>query len=255
MKILLQVFIFTLLVNPLMASKNVIAGKILEIDTKKPIEKCMVFLYNATEHITEMCLTDNEGKYSFENITTNIYQITVKHISYDGAQYGPFKYSEKFKKINFELTPIPFQTEDVVVSAEKIDRRLKECGFLERKAEGNGNFLSAKDIEKNELDTWRKIIPQFPMLQLKKSGNFASKRISTSLMRGNDAISIFVDGFLTETLGLGSGTNNIDSATLFNALVDVESIAGIEFYSRPTAAPLQYQKLNSTNGILLIWTK
>lgn len=250
-KILLTTFCFFASVS---ANDNIIRGKVTEIETKEPIENCMVFLFNVDKNYTEMRLTDEKGNYLFNKITDKFYQITAKHMSYDGAEFGPFKYSDKFKIIDFELTPIPFQTETVFVEAEKIDKVLASVGFLDRKAEGRGEFLDAKEIKERDLDSWNKIINQFPFLKVNKIGRIATKRISTSLLRGNDRMLIYVDGSLTEEV-INPMQPNMNFSSQMNALIDTESIAGIEYYPRPNAAPLQYQKLDATNGILLIWTK
>lgn len=217
-----------------------VKGKISEIETGKPVSNCMVFLHELDKKTTTLFTTDSTGNYTFDEIEGKFVILEVQHQNYDGAEYGPLRLKNNTLKINFDLTPVETINEDQNAETAEIQKILEKAGFNERKESGGGEFLTASEIKNYDFNSWQQAVQIIPNLQFSSYGYLTTRKISTSISGGGPVL-VYVDGTL------------INSS--IEGVVDINSVAGIEFYSRHSSAPIQYQKMNSTNGILLVWSK
>ena len=214
-----------------------IKGSVKEIETGKPITDAMIFLHVLDKQITTMTTTDQEGNFIFENISGKFGKITVNRIGYDGAEYGPMRLAKKTPKFKFELTPIPFSTDEVVITEEHVPPNLVRNGFYKRKDFGMGKYLDAAEIKKNHIHKFSQLLYRFPNFRM----NHESGAVSSISLNGSPLI--YLDGIL------------VDNKQDIRNLINVESIAGIEVYRSTASAPIRYSSFGSSNGIILIWSK
>lgn len=241
------------------AQSKRVEGKVVEIETNKPIENCIVFLYELDEKITQMAVTDSTGYFLFNEISAKFVKVSVEKITYDGAIIGPMRLKKnKPVKLKVVLTPIPHYTDEVVVATARDRKDLQETGFYNRKMKGLGKFISFEDIKKKRFHSIWQIIQDFPQLGLDGQNLIYNKRARTGL-KGTSAVTIYIDGIIHEQLipvpSSGSEKKESFLTVSLDQVLNLEQVSGVEFYSGSAEIPIQYSKFNTAAGVLLIWTK
>ena len=135
--------------------------------------------------------------------------------------------------------------------------------FEDRRAKGNGRFVSEAEMRKNDDKTLADLLSSRLPGMFAVPGPGGAKYLVSSrrpcsgpAMRGSCQtadcyISVYVDGVKTydvSTMG-GRGT------TPDFGRMDPRDYAGAEFYSGGASAPVQYNATSSGCGVLLLWTR
>lgn len=227
-----------------------INGRVTEIATGKPLEDCMVFIYELDTKSTSMHVTDSSGTFNFKNLTGSFALLTVQKMGYDGAEFGPIKISNrKIPEIRFELTQMPHLLENVVVSAKRIYEKLESNGFYFRKEMGFGKFLTYEEIKKRDLNNMSSIINAVPGLYI-TANKVLSSRYNGSTFR-NSPIAVYLDGMLMDNMIDG----NTPLKFALDGFVNPEEIIGVEFYRRGIGISMRYSSMRTAGPVLFIWTR
>ncbi|MFA8342756.1 MAG: hypothetical protein ACEPO8_07250 [Rhodothermaceae bacterium] len=241
-------FILIIVITSLFAQSKQVGGKVIEIETNKPIEGCIVLLSELDKEITSLAITDSSGNFFFDNISGKFVQISIEKITYDGAILGPIRLKKNTPtKLKVILTPVPHYTDDVIVTSEKDKKILQTAGFYERKQNGNGQFLTLNDFKKYEITSIRQLILNFTQLAINQNGQVFNRYARVGI-NGTSTVTIIVDGIRYDQ---GCDTSPLP----IEAIVSIDSVIGIEFYKNSAEIPSQYSQFNTAAGVLLIWTK
>ena len=228
-----------------------IKGSVKEIQTGKPVENALVFLHTLDLKTTTMTTTDSTGNFSFKNISGKFVKISVTRMGYDEAEYGPIKLKKKNPHFKFELTPIPYATEEVVVEEKKLSPTLVRNGFYKRKMTATGKFYDQKYLEETNVKTFTQFMRRVPHFKIdSESGIIKRKRLTGINTDGKPLI--FIDGIM---INLENKNGQETLHTDLRNVINMDDVAGIEIYRSVASVPAQYTRFGSGNGVILIWTK
>ncbi|KAF2329059.1 outer membrane beta-barrel family protein [Flavobacterium daemonense] len=98
-------------------SKGKITGKVIDAETKIPIEMAIVSVYRSGEtKVLNGQTTDQNGAFSIENLPAGEYKITVDFISYKTASYNSVKLNSGAVNLgNIQLAPSSNQLDEVKI--------------------------------------------------------------------------------------------------------------------------------------------
>ncbi|HJU74565.1 MAG TPA: carboxypeptidase regulatory-like domain-containing protein [Gemmatimonadaceae bacterium] len=219
-------------------------------------------------------VTDADGEFRIEGLKTGRVVIQVRRLGFAPESVTVELPLAGAIEIDLRETGQPLDTVSVKGEAAAASTGGKLAGFYERKREGHGRFLEAKDIEK--MLTRRLgdiIVARIPGTQTVRGlkGGMAAYIASTRM--GSEQVSsalkgalrpprcypdVYLDGVVVYASGsernLPAGTP--DDVVLFDVnSLDPAELAALEFYGGPAQTPAQYNKTGSACGVLLIWTK
>ena len=114
-KILLALFLFTtILISPLSAQGNIITGVITERNSKIPVARANVYISGTTIGTT----TDNEGRYSLENVPAGKQVLVVSSTGYESLTKNIFLMNGSSSTKDFSLYQKTYQLESVEVQGD-----------------------------------------------------------------------------------------------------------------------------------------
>ena len=122
----------------------------------------------------------------------------------------------------------------------------------------HGYFITPEDIERRRSPFVSYLVEGIPGIRVVRdpTDHVRSARIKGPLRVGHldwCDMTIYVDGArFWPRLHSKTAFDSEDSVDL---VIGAATINAIEVYPRPTGAPPQYQSLNGTCGVILIWTK
>jgi hypothetical protein len=146
------------------------------------------------------------------------------------------------------------------VIAEGI-RSLETRGFYGRltsrkRGVGSGVFFTPEEVERRNLSRITQLFDNVPGIKIEKSGMGAVEWVITGGIN-RCPVTVFLDGsaIFPPKRWLHDPLRRIQSDEWVDALVDHRSVVAAEVYTRASGAPAQYQMLNGTCGIVLLWTR
>jgi hypothetical protein len=146
------------------------------------------------------------------------------------------------------------------VIAERI-RSLETRGFYGRltsrkRGAGAGFFFTPEEVERRNLSRITQLFDNVPGVKIEKAGMGSTEWIITGGIN-RCPVTVFLDGIaiFPPKRWLRDPLRRIQSDEWVDALVDYRSVVAAEVYTRASGAPAQYQMLNGTCGIVLLWTR
>lgn len=140
---------------------------------------------------------------------------------------------------------------------------IETTGFEQRRRSGSGVYITADDIEKRRAYSVNDLFAGIPGVEVRLQGMSAVVVISRAMGSGGVMANRcdpvwYVDGVRFRDGDYGQQLEGADISSrpsfLDNILRPAE-IAGIEVYKSLSSAPPQYQPLDSSCGVILVWTK
>jgi hypothetical protein len=191
-------------------------------------------------------IADDSGRFQFpyENGTRTL---LVRRIGFEPIELRLTAKPDTALRI--VLRPIATQLKEVTVMASaSAYRSLDIHGFYGRMRDAerginHGWFITPEDIERRKAANTAQMADGFPSIRVSKSGR--GPMWDTILGPQNCAMTIYLDNIRI--------TKRPDDYV--NQLVPISHVAAMEIYPRAIGAPPQYQSLNGTCGVILIWTK
>ena len=159
--------------------------------------------------------------------------------------------------LSVALIPTAQLLSGAVVKVKEQMVKLERRGFYRRmtdreKGINSGHFITAEDIEKRNFPR------RFTML-LEEIPSVRIRNVSCSMAptgTGGCVMTTYLDGarlvaYPEQSL---TGRSRAVGGGL-DGLIGTGSVAGVEVYSRGSQAPPEYQALNGSCGVILIWTR
>ena len=149
------------------------------------------------------------------------------------------------------MRPIPLELKAITVTAGgSAFISLDLSGFYQRLKDSErgftrGHYITPEDIAFRKPHLVTQLIEGIPSVRIKHSPNARGDRIEGT---NGCPMTVYLDR--VRIVGKLNGRDD-----LVNEIVQITHVAAIEVYSRPLAAPPEYQALNGTCGVVLIWTK
>lgn len=195
-------------------------------------------------------LADDSGRFQVPITVRGELRLLVRRIGFEPTELRLVDVPDT--SVRIEMRPVPLQLRTVTVEAGLSPyRSLDTQGFYRRMRESErgftrGHFITPEDIEFRN-----------PVRLTQLAEGLPSVRVQHNLLNplrdaivGSDGCRMTVYLDRVRIVGRLSGRDDF-----VNELVATTHIAAMEIYSRPLAAPPEYQALNGTCGVVLIWTK
>ncbi len=144
---------------------------------------------------------------------------------------------------------------------------LRNKGFYARMAErekgaSSGQFITPEEIELRKPQRPSQLFEGRMSVIVRRVGNCNIVTRCFVIAGQNDCpMQVYLDSQRlipdgTSLFGKSGGNTKVnDAPTYLDDVISPSSIAGVEIYPRGASAPPQYQMLNGTCGVVLIWTK
>lgn len=242
------------LLLPVRAEGQRVVGRLLESGTEQPILLGQMALTDSTFRVVESTLTDHEGRFELQAPGPGDYYVMADRIGYRPSVDGVLELGDEgYVEVRYYLLPRPVELEGVTASVERerTDRYLEGQGFYERQRRGFGHFIGPEELEGRRPPDTRDLLRRVPGIGVEDNG-FAGQSIRCRAAEDPGAtFHVYVDGVRVHFPNLKATEGRPD--VNLEELVDMESLAAVEVYSRPSQVPIQYALF--TTCVMLVWTK
>ncbi len=232
-------------------------GAIVDAASARPVVLAYVGLLAPGREFVVATLADGEGRFSIRAPEAGSYFLYVARTGYRPLLDGLFDLGEDgVLELSVGMTPAPIPVEPVVVEVEGRGVDLASVGFYERRASGQGHFITREEIERSAVgelaDAMRNVVglrvyepgvnPLFPTgvqhseILVRRDGEWCSP-------------TLFVDGVAVARGGRG-GSRPVRP----DDYVDPSEVDGVEIYTRPAETPLEFERTGGC-GAVLVWTR
>lgn len=185
-----------------------VTGKVIEQDTKLPLEFATIAIYDAENTVINGGLTDGNGEYSI-NIKPGTYSIKIEFISFKPITLENRVISSDTNLGTTALAPDREQLEAVEIIAERTTVDIK----LDKRVYSVGQDMMVKG------GTISDVLDNVPSVTVDAEGNVA--------LRGNESVTVLIDGRPSSM----SGGNLADILRQLPA----ESVDKVEVITNPSA--------------------
>jgi hypothetical protein len=188
--------------------------------------------------------TDDSGRFVVADAPRGTVQLGVRRIGFSPLYVRLPERSDTTIRLTMAHAARTLEAARIVAMAGS--RTLELHGFYRRMAErergaGSGFFLTSEDIERRNPIVLSQLLRGFPSVRLVNMGrDYYAAGVDGCPM------TIYLDRIRLRAPGG-------DGPILLDYLLQPHTLAGIEVYARPTAAPMEYQY--GTCGIVMMWTR
>jgi hypothetical protein len=149
------------------------------------------------------------------------------------------------------MRPLAQRLSAVEVVGTNSSRKLELRGFYDRMRDvergiNRGYFITPEDLEARKPNYITQMTEGFPSIRVDA---LLGQEWAVIVGTGRCKMTVYLDGVRIV------GSLNPRADGFVNQLVQPNQIAGVEVYPRNVGAPPQYQSLNGSCGVVLIWTK
>ena len=153
--------------------------------------------------------------------------------------------------LSIVMRPVAQRLSTIEVTGTNLSRKLDLRGFYDRMRDvergiNRGYFITPEDLESRKPNYITQMLENFPSV---KVDALLGQEWATVVGSGRCRMTVYLDGVRIV------GGLNPRADGYVNQLVQPNQIAGVEIYPRNVGAPPQYQSLNGSCGIVVIWTK
>ena len=200
--------------------------------------------------------TDRLGRFRLDLRAPGALRIDVRRIGFAPLEVNLIV--TKDTTISVTMQPLPVSLAHVRIEAEASVRALEVSGFYERlrqkeKGANTGHFITAEDLEGRGGKSVTSFLQGVPGLRIVR---FSTGSMEWDAAFGNSRciMTVYLNGMRlpprseNRVGAQGRVPPDIDE------FITPREIAGIEVYSRSNA-PVEYQLLNGTCGVILIWAR
>jgi hypothetical protein len=207
--------------------------------------------------------TDDSGRFQVQLPSRGRVALDARRVGFIPSRFGLASGGDT--DITIVMLPAAQELTPVNVTAAEVDLALERSGFNQRQRErtrgtNTGYFITAAEIERRHPPYLTQMFDGLPGLQLcRTSKGTVCGLLGTQLVPNQStdprvakyipcSITVFLDGF---RLNVVESTRVVD----IDGIVPPATVAGVEYYPSGNRVPPQYQMLNGSCGLVLIWTK
>jgi carboxypeptidase family protein len=194
-------------------------------------------------------LTDDSGRFTIPVPSTKQFSIFVRRIGFEPEEV---KFdSLPSANVRFQLRAVARVLPEQRVTGRAAYVSLDMGGFYRRMQDSErginrGYFITPEDLDARKPPFLTQMAEGFPSIRLKRG---LTPRTDVILGRLGCKMTVYLDR--VRIVGKLSGRND----DLVNEMAPVTHVAAMEIYPSAVGAPPEYQPLNGTCGVVLIWTK
>jgi hypothetical protein len=187
--------------------------------------------------------TDQRGVFALNNIPLGTQVVVIRKVGFTSQAIPVDVLPNQQPRLTVSLANFVSYLDPVVVTA-RVDHALKSVGFVDRKRQGLGQYITAADIDRHKYTYMTDIIrSRVPGIRLDRTSAGPILRAPrSSIVRGAACVHYFVDDVRWTSISEGD----------INAINPAE-VAGVEFY-QGNATPIQYGTVDDCTTVV-IWTK
>lgn len=228
------------------------AAGIVRDATNRPVTGARVSLWG----VDREAVTGERGTFVLDSVPAGTQTLEVRALGFEPVQQVVHLASSRPANVSVRLAErITALPEVAVRAAASASLRVRQFNERLRDAErgiNRGFLFTAEEIEKRG-SVLSDVFVTVPGITVLGSSVSPRKRVIFGPLRQLDGslcrMTIYLDG-IRVVGGLSS-----DSGEAIDEMVHAAEVLGVEVYPRAVGAPPQYQSLNGTCGIILIWTK
>jgi hypothetical protein len=212
----LTTFVFSQ--NPSTEKEITLTGKVIDQETKQPLEYATIILKNTKNQKISGGITDVNGLFSVQTTAGN-YTISIEFISFKAIKIPAQNLTSDKNLGTFQLKDDTNSLDEVVIIAEKTTVDIR----LDKKVFNIGKDLSIRGGNASD------VLGNVPSVQVDVEGNVS--------LRGNDNVTILIDGRPSALVGINGAEalrqipaeaiERVEVITSPSARYDAEGTAGI----------------------------
>jgi hypothetical protein len=180
---------------------------------------------------TIQVVTGANGRFRIVGLPAGQYIVVVRHLGFAPTSTALQVVGGDTLRMSFALERIATALDTVVVSTKRYSMRMAE--FEQRRKAGIGHFMTQAEIEARNSILAADLMRTFMSVHIVET----TRGPIPMNYRCRGQFRVFLDGV----------TSSLDN------LPTPKDLAGIEVYSGPSQAPIQYKGAGC--GIILVWTK
>jgi len=237
-----------LLFSPSPAETQQVQGVVFDRITRERVVGASVMLLDTTFSVVVGTAANQTAAFRLQSPQPGSFFVLTEALGYRPTMDGILELGEGGSvTVEIYLDPKPIELDSLKVAVERVEtyRTLESAGFHERQEIGFGHFITPEELRRRNPRYFFEAFRNIPGIRVTGAG-FAGTTIEFTVAstRGPTCSPrVFLDGIQVNVeLGL-------------EGVVDIDQIAGIEVYSRPSQVPLQWSGSDSTCGVLLMWTR
>ena len=193
-------------------------------------------------------VSDDSGRFQLPYAVSGTARLMVRRIGFAPAEV--ILQSLPDTALRVQLKPIPRELEGIVVTGGSAFPSLDVHGFYKRMQDVHrginyGYFITPEDLERRKPNWITQMADGLPTVHVRRGSRPMNDIISGGL---GCKMTVYLDNI--RIVGRLNGRDDF-----VNEMVMPTHVAGMEIYPRSVVAPPQYQPLNGTCGVVLIWTK
>lgn len=244
------------------AGGQVVQGRVVDAETGVPIEEVRLTLVDSTGALAAYAGSDVRGDFELRPRTPGRYSVSAERLGYAAFRSEPVDVvtgGEVVVAVRMGVDAIPLEPFVVFATNEMRLGRIAEFEGRRDDPSIGGHFLDADDVRARPMATPTQLLRAMPsvdlspvMTQDNPLGSLDRNLIylpgsrGGSLRQGMCLAQVYVDGI--QVRQSQSGNFTIDD------YLDGAPIAGVELYTRASAAPLQYRGTGEC-GVVMYWTE
>ena len=193
-------------------------------------------------------VSDDSGRFQLAYTVTGAARLVVRRIGFAPAELTLQSLPDTALLVR--LTAIPVLLKDVIVTGGSAYPSLDAHGFYDRMRDAHrginyGYFVTPEDLDRRKPNWITQMADGLPTVHVRRGARPMNDIISGGL---GCKMTVYLDNI--RIVGRLNGRDDF-----VNEMVMPTHVAGMEIYPRSVVAPPQYQPLNGTCGVVLIWTK
>lgn len=224
------------------ARGGTLAGTVVAKDGTTPIIAAEVQIPDLSMAVR----TDGQGAYVLEHIAPGEYEVQVRRLG-----YAPLATRVRFsanRLQNRTMVMEPVVVLDSVVTTDAATDRFM-AAFEDHRRIGVGHFITRDSLARFDDRTMADVLSQISSVDVVALHRGSSAYAATHRRGGTCLTQVYLDKSLVYR-----GGNTSQPRFDVNSVLPSQ-VEAIEFYAGPGEIPAEYATLNSTCGVLVIWTR
>lgn len=223
-------------------SSNVLRGRVVD-ESGQPLSYA-----NVQFNYGRRVLSDDSGRFQLPYNVSGSATVLVRRIGFEPAEVKLSGMPDTALRV--QMTGIPIQLKGVVVTGASAFRSLDTYGFYRRMQDADrginsGWFITPEDLERRKPNWITQMADGLPTVRVQRGTKPMYDVITGSM---GCKMTVYLDNI--RIVGRLSGTDDF-----VNEITMPNHVAAMEIYPRAVTAPPQYQPMNGTCGVVLLWTK
>jgi hypothetical protein len=193
-------------------------------------------------------LADESGRFRVPITGGGPWSLLVRRIGFEPSEVRFDEVPDTVMRLR--LIGVPVQLKEVLVTGGSAFRSLDTHGFYTRMRDSerginHGYFVTPEDLERRKPNWISQMAEGNPTVRVRRGRD---PKFDVITGTGGCRMTVYLDNI--RIVGKLNGPDDF-----VNEIVPPNHVAAMEIYPRSVGAPPQYQSLNGTCGVVLIWTK